>query len=81
MRSTRRNAVQGRTPFVPHDLPRSNGNRVLIRNVPCPDCMAFIGDPCITVTGKEKRNTHRSRRRIAIREGHYTPTKNKERSS
>lgn len=73
----RSGATQGLTPLVPSATPKRNGSKVLVRNVACPDCMVFIGDPCITPVGKEKHVAHISRRRIAIREGHYTSTEGK----
>lgn len=38
-----------------------------MRSVPCLDCGAEIGAPCVSASGAELSNVHISRRRIAIR--------------
>lgn len=41
--------------------------RVDVRTVACADCGAAIGQPCTTLDGRPNSNTHRSRRRLAVR--------------
>lgn len=37
------------------------------RVVPCPDCRAAVGEPCLSATGKVLAKCHESRRRMAVR--------------
>lgn len=41
--------------------------RVKQNAVPCPDCHAQPGEPCLASTGYVLSSTHRSRKRLAIR--------------
>jgi len=38
-----------------------------IRIVPCPECGADIGEPCLASTGAVRTKGHMSRRRLTIR--------------
>lgn len=38
-----------------------------LRSIPCPDCAAELGGPCVSITSKALSTPHISRRRLAIR--------------
>lgn len=54
-------------PVAKRNLPRM----AVINVVPCPDCGAEVGHPCVSSTGGPTQ--HQSRRRMAFRAQYLTP--------
>lgn len=42
---------------------------VPVRKIPCPDCAADVGEPCLTQAGTPRSTPHPGRRRMALRKG------------
>lgn len=52
--------------YVPN-VPKAPRHRVSLRVVECPDCLAGLGEPCRSSTGKAMNAGHRSCKRLATR--------------
>ncbi len=60
-------------PFVAPSSPIKRAPGISRRTIPCPDCSAEVGQPCVSASGALRRAPHASRSRMAARKFNALP--------